>query len=358
MRTTTRLGALPHLQQLACNVYISLAATRARDCLTGLLSDAQSHCRRLVGDAGNAVVVHAFADPNYNRTSIHLAGTAKELVSVASQLCIDAYARLLPIRHDDDVKVAVTNCYDHPTVGLIDHVAVMPLIGRHDIDNGDNALSEAANKAFVPTTPSGMAARGIGRNLQQQHPDVNIYYYGTAHEDSQSLARIRREHTSFFQSDTSMQKKQPQQVTTIGAPPQFVENFNIRLRGSDDPKVARSLTRRLRERDGGLPGVEALTLPYQARDSSVGIDGWLSCWEVACNLTLPDLGSVEQLRQAVNEWERQLANDHWKVLKCYRVGTTAEECLETLQRVRPNRQKRQAHDDHVLQRFESYLTQA
>ena len=77
--------------------------------------------------------------------------------------------------------------------------------------------------------------------------------------------------TLFFQSQT-VGASAKEQFVTIGAPDSFVENFNIRLQ-CQDRKIARSLTRELREMDGGFPFVEALTLPYGPGH-----------WEVACNL--------------------------------------------------------------------------
>jgi hypothetical protein len=101
--------------------------------------------------------------------------------------------------------------------------------------------------------------------------------------------------------------------------------------------MAQSLTRHVRERDGGLAHVEALTLPYSR-----------GRWEVACNLLRPNTTTTARhVQDAVQEWERRqiarLIEDDDSLIsdttarpplklveQCYRVGTTTEQCLQAL----------------------------
>ena len=131
-------------------------------------------------------------------------------------------------------------------------------------------------------------------------------------------------------------------IATVGAPPTFVENFNIRLRSVKE--TARSLTRTLRERDGGLPGVEALTLPYgEGR------------YEVACNLLRPQEGSSEAITAKAKEWQSKVGRSDVVVEKSYRVGKTADQCLEAVSFSDTNGTARE-YDQAVLQRLREYLT--
>jgi hypothetical protein len=172
---------------------------------------------------------------------------------------------------------------------------------------------------------------------------VNVRYYGDAHPDKTPLATVHREQTCFFRSgglDDSPSQKQRSKVgvATEGAPPSFfVENYNVRLRSGK--ATARSLTKLLRERDGGFLGVEALTLPY-----GEGI------YEVACNLLRPDAVPPKALEAKVKEWASWTDNDHVVVEKAYRVGTTVDQCLEALS-ISDSVEGAIEHDEAVMERL-------
>jgi hypothetical protein len=74
---------------------------------------------------------------------------------------------------------------------------------------------------------------------------------------------------------------------------------------------AQFLTWALREQDGGLPGVEALTLPYSKGQ-----------FEVACKVAI---------ESKVKEWASKTMKSQPSdqlVEKAYFVGTTVDQCLE------------------------------
>eukprot|EP00543_Licmophora_paradoxa_P011633 CAMPEP_0202472116 /NCGR_PEP_ID=MMETSP1360-20130828/86719_1 /ASSEMBLY_ACC=CAM_ASM_000848 /TAXON_ID=515479 /ORGANISM="Licmophora paradoxa, Strain CCMP2313" /LENGTH=147 /DNA_ID=CAMNT_0049098445 /DNA_START=129 /DNA_END=572 /DNA_ORIENTATION=+ len=142
-------------------------------------------------------------------------------------------------------------------------------------------------------------------------------------------------------------------TATVGAPPTFVENFNIRLTSQCDKAKARTLTKKLRERDGGLLGVEGLTLPYSD-----------SRYEVACNMLRPDVGSATAIQNIVQEWVEENRKETSPTSPCgseielvdtmYRVGTTAEMCLEVLS-VCQDDSGRAEHDSRVSEKLRAYL---
>ena len=294
-------------------------------------------------------MVHAYADGPYDRSSFHLAGGPTLVATLASEIAKGAIQGLLvtPQSNDEDSS-------RHPFVGLVDHVAVMPL--NSSASESEMMLnSEKDDEEGTYHKPTGWAARRIGAALDQL--GVEVYYYGDAHPNGIPLATVRKERTSFFRSgglSDNVKDEEPSSpgsragVATVGAPSTFVENFNIRLRCDRD--TARSLTRTLRERDGGLLGVEALTLPYT--------DGR---FEVACNLLRPDVGSSEALEARLNQWatekikELALDSKHDLVERAYRVGTTVDQCIEAIS-LSGSVQSATEYDDAVMERLRGYLS--
>lgn len=331
---------------VACNVYVSAGADKGHgSILLHLLRQAQQQAAATSCQVG---IVHAYADPVYNRSSFHLVGQAEPLAVVAANLAHNAIYRL----REFSAREATTHHeqaqqHDHPFVGLVDHVAIMPVEGidKHD-DNVACDSTTDENSEFTPATPSGIAARHVGKVLQEA--GVQVYYYGSAHPAGKSLAQIRREKTKFFQSgglDTATLSGEnaiaQREVATVGAPFGFVENYNIRLRATCPKRVAQSLTKHVRERDGGLTGVEALTLPYSN-----------GRWEVACNLLHPEQTSAVDIGRIVADWEAQVGHEYAE--KAYRVGTTAEQCLEAITTFDSARWEQ--HNAQVQERLQSYLS--
>lgn len=290
---------------VACNIYVSAGSEVGHaPILLDLLRKAQLACR-----PRECVVVKAFADRAYNRSSFHLAGRADHLSKVAAQLAKHA---LESIRVFSSNKAATSEQLHHPFVGFVDHVSIMPIEG---IDNADQ---NQGSTAFQPSTPSGMAADHVGSVLEEA--GVLVYYYGNAHPQGMPLAHVRKEKTQFFKSGglaEAASLSQHQDVATVGAPLEFVENYNIRLSAACPKKTAYSLTRSVRERDGGLSGVEALTLPYSE-----------GRWEVACNLLHPQLASTRDIDRIVQDWAKD--GRQGLVETSYRVGTTAEQCRQAI----------------------------
>jgi glutamate formiminotransferase len=287
-------------------------------------------------------IVHAYADGTYDRSSFHLAGTLHPTTEVASLIAVKAIEGLEQLPRDASQEKS-----RHPFVGLVDHISVMPL--RNSTSVGSWVGDESAS-------PHGKASRMIGKQLEEI--GVEVYYYGDANSEGIPLAQVRREQTNFFRSgglETTGSEaahgdaQRSTGVATVGAPSTFVENFNIRLTSKCDITAARSLTRFLRQRDGGLQGVEGLTLPY-SRDR----------FEMAGNLLQPDVGSAEAVTAKLEEWVKlQLHKTSFHnradlVEKAYRVGTTADQCLHVLTLSESSSDIRQ-HDDQVMNQFRDYL---
>ena len=311
---------------VACNIYVS---TASRKVLTPLFVLAQSHPA--------ALLVHSFVDHTYNRSSFHWAGLADSiahvttlvaqamlddrtttLVSSTTSRCTTTAASTTTKKNDAD------DDHQHPSVGMVDHIAVLPL---HDDDD---------DASWVTST----TAKRIGSSLEDQQ---TVLYYGGAHPEAYSLAHVRRTQTDFFRTKNSSSQGEERAYRTVvvGSPPFFVENYNIRVQ---QQQPARDLLRRLRTKDGGqLPHVEALALRY----------GNSSCWEVACNLTHPEETGVQDVDSVVDAFVQE---QHGVVVQeRYRVGTTAAQCREAWQQTSNSDAERRSYDDNVKQEFEQYF---
>jgi Formiminotransferase domain, N-terminal subdomain len=347
---------------LGCNVYISAGACQRHiPILLDLLKGTQERCLQqstTTNEKGRCVVVHAFSDVVYNRSSIHLAANCEDLMTkTVSDLVCRARLELLAsneARSGHDGRRIDNKNVVHPYVGLVDHVSVMPLV---PVEIQPQYLMHDRID-----TPWGRSARAIGEILARTYHDVNVVYYGAADPDRTPLAEVRRKKTNFFQSgglsesnaatrdrmsssSSSSLSLSSLETTIVGAPSTFVENFNIRLTSGVDKQTAQSLTRSLRHRNGGILGVEALTLPYSH-----------GRYEVACNILKPTLGSVEDIQNHVEKWARNRADD--LVETAYRVGTTADQCLQALELASSLEETAalEQHNTHVWHHFETYLS--
>ena len=376
---------------VACNIYITSAASAA---LPSILSRAQDHCRQLrhmqqqqhhhdVETSENkdntaaaaAAVVHAYADIPYDRSSFHLAGRSDCVSEVAASLIQNALNEIEWKSNDNDASQSTTTTTPnsnksearHPFVGLVDHVAIMP-ISHHD-----------ATTSIPYSDAAATAAHEIGDKLQKSN-SIKVHYYGHACPQNTPLATIRRK-TSFFRSggansnnDDITSNEEPTAVydkgeCTIGVPNNFVENYNIRLTHHVDFGTAKTLTQALRGRNiatkgMGVPGVEALTLPYK-RDVSRGGD----VFEVACNLLEPKTGSVERIEDELEKWldkqrdslstgvinaNLEYSRDYF-IEDAYRVGTTEEQCLNVLKEANKDDDWNKRYDQQLLSRFTEFL---
>jgi len=380
---------------VACNIYISVGLPVYRGVLERLLAEAQhEQSKYLTKSSSSATIVHAFADTHYDRTSFHLAGSPWAIADLATTITSNAMQVLAPLKLEREKEMSSEKAdsakqLEHPTVGIVDHISILPLGSLNDApavtwnewqayykDHSDNNHDNTTRTAIAssdgilkPSTtfPSGWVAWTIGWNLlQKENLPVDVLFYGHAHPENKPLAKVRRENTKFFRPPTESSKSgddgnnsndsvPPATTTsfttslpsmgqcTIGAPPHFVENYNLRLTSKASKKLARSLTKAVREKDGGLPGVEALTLPYGSQDR----------FEVACNLLNPQVTSSADIDERVAQfWKEHNLNQTEHLDIAYRVGATEEQCVQVLKQSQSKDQAEQ-HKEMVHQRFQA-----
>jgi hypothetical protein len=340
------------------------------------------------------------------QVAYHVAITAIDSLS-RWHIDADADADADTTNHDDKASSK------HPLVGLVDHISIMSLNKdkNDELQNNDETSStntpltkedndtdaDDTQNDYIPTDAKGLAALFIIHELSAK--GVICFPYGTADRDHTPLSIVRKEKTSFFHSgglsekelhqiqhspkgndaisdtiinDTSIDDSPPVPlpvlppsspspsplslgICTIGSPSHFVENFNIRLSDKISKRQAMTLTKRVRERDGGLLGVEALTLPYSH-----------GRYEVACNLLRPDSleGNADSILLKVEEWVQEQNDNHHNDINtlvksqkdcvddAYRVGTTMSQCLDVMDL--DNEVMLRAHDTLVMGRFRNY----
>ena len=282
----------------------------------------------------SVALVHAFADVAYHRSSFHFAGSSDSVLKVVSALAIDTFESIPSFSFEKSSTATV-----HPSVGLIDHISLMPLINQ--------TVSEDIT----------LAAMGIGRIMEEKLP-VDIFFYGKADKENEmSLAQVRKLRTNFFslsnQSDTNNDHYTSQRsIACIGCPVEFTENFNVRLAfpcemSSDAKRIASTLSKSLRERDGGIAGVEALTLKYHCDDSNIVM------YEAACNLLKPQIGTTDDIIRKTNEWMDKVGSKYGVILDdAYRVGTTKDQCMEILSL---SMDEQREHHKDVFSNFVNYF---
>lgn len=359
------VGRVSRFMLVGCNIYISAGKPTFAPVLLKLLEDAQRECTRLrsISQSSSLVVVHAYADAPYDRSSFHIAGSPTLVASLASHIAVQTLEGLADFRQAvSSSKQSINQETTHPTVGLVDHVSILPLQNTYHVLSGNEwaeVLSDQAGgnsdlgvscaeelSSMEPTLPAGWVARTVGNEMTKL--GAQVFLYGHADPDKTPLARVRKERTKFFHGlpvDDGGDISQKGQAT-VGAPPSFVENYNIEI-ASHDRKVAQSLTKWVRSRDGGLPQVEALTLPYGRTEEGVPI------YEIACNLLDPVITSTEDIDRRVEEWRRQdkrLPN----IIRSYRVGTTAQMCHDALEATATN-QGMTMHNAKILQNLGKFL---
>ncbi len=365
---------------VACNIYVSAGQARWAPFLLDLLNDAQQECTRLrqqqqhqpqqQQQSTSLAVVHAYADGPYDRSSFHIAGSSTLVASLASHIAVTAVKTLHSLRQQELNKTLderYVGTAAHPTVGLVDHVAVLPLSPQlvdsltmtlshdewihdyqQDVPPNLNANCQLLNPS-TPTVPTGWVARTVGMALEQA--GVQVMEYGYADPNQTPLAQVRKRNTQFFKALPSLSSATLLVgQSTVGAPTHFVENYNIQL-VTADKRNAQTLTKWVRSRDGGLPFVEALTLPYGVhRETKEPI------YEVACNVLNPTVTSTNDIDQRVQTWITN-TNNHNLVRRSYRVGTTVDMCWKALQETNTVTGE-QAYNKKVRSAMEAFLLSA
>jgi len=281
---------MPARHLVCCKVYISEGRNQA-------VLDRLAEVARTASPPGFCALVQRFSDAVYHRSNFTLGGAPEPVLQVALQVIDEALSSLDMRTHGDAT---------HPRLGVVDHVSLHPL--------GNTSMDAARDTAMQ-----------IGRRVGEKW-SVPVLMYGACNQTP--LADVRRS-TSYFKGLNTFDREVPHAnfgpqkvdprlgVMCCGAVP-YVQNYNIRL-ATSNKALAAKVTRAVRTKDGGPPGVEALTLTHQG--------GFI---EVACNLldvritppsTVLAMARAEADKMGV------------EVEEAYTVGMTCQEILQETERL-------------------------
>ena len=211
------------------------------------------------------------SDPDHHRSVLTAAGEPEPLERGLLALTRAAVERIDLRRHTGV----------HPRLGAVDVVPLVPLPPA--------TMPEAVAVAHD-------LGRAVGRSL-----DLPVFLYGEAAGPGgvRAPADLRRRGLAAVAAaleagelvpDYGPRRAHPAAgVTLIGART-FLVAFNVWLRSSD-VRAARAVARAIRERDGGLPGVQALGLYLASRGRA----------QVSVNLLRPDETPLHRVVECIRE---------------------------------------------------------
>jgi glutamate formiminotransferase / 5-formyltetrahydrofolate cyclo-ligase len=189
-------------------------------------------------------VLGLHSDPDHNRSVLTFAG-AEEAVLEAAVALAEACA--------SEIDLA-SQTGEHPRMGTLDVLPFVPLEGA--------TLEDAVR-----------LARQAGERIGSLGFAVYLYEAAATAPHRRNLADVRRGgyeglaarmEDPLWQPDYGPPELDPRKgAVAVGARP-FLVAFNAYL-DSDDVEVAKTVARKVRERDGGLPGVKALGLEVGGR---------------------------------------------------------------------------------------------
>jgi glutamate formiminotransferase len=202
----------------------------SRETLEALAAAIRSH--------GGVWLLDRTADPDHQRSVYTLAGYPGRVMTAMERAVEVAIERIDMRSHQGS----------HPRVGAVDVIPFVPL--------GDTTMAQCVE-----------GARTFAAHLADRF-ELPVFLYGEAalRSDRRLLAGIRRPGYEGLADALSRPSHAPDfgparphptaGATIVGARP-FLIAWNIQL-STTDVRVARRLATRVRERDGGLPAVQAL----------------------------------------------------------------------------------------------------
>jgi len=240
----------------------------------GRRADVVDAIARRVELTPDAYLLDRTSDPDHNRSVLTIAGASDAVTSAVEGAVEEAIERIDLRRHDGQ----------HPRIGAVDVIPFVPL--------GETTIDECIE-----------LAREFGRRLAERF-DLPVYLYAKAalRPDRDVLADIRRPQFEGLRDLIGLPEHAPDfgpqrlhetaGAVAVGARP-FLIAYNINL-DSRDLELARNIARRVRERSGGLPRVQALGLFLEDLD----------CVQVSMNLLDHTVTPLWRVWEAIGEAAR------------------------------------------------------
>jgi glutamate formiminotransferase / 5-formyltetrahydrofolate cyclo-ligase len=189
-------------------------------------------------------VLGLHSDPDHNRSVLTFAGEEDAVLEAAVALARACASEI-------DLS---TQAGEHPRIGSLDVLPFVPLEG--------STLEDAAR-----------LARSAGERIGSLGFPVYLYEAAATSPHRSNLADIRRGgyeglatrmKDPLWQPDYGPPELDPRKGAVAVGARHFLVAFNAYL-DTDDVNVAKAVARKVRERDGGLPGVKALGLKVGGR---------------------------------------------------------------------------------------------
>jgi glutamate formiminotransferase len=184
------------------------------------------------------------SDRDHNRSVLTFAGEEAAMLEAAVAL-----ARACA----DEIDLT-SQTGEHPRMGSLDVLPFVPLEGA--------TLEDTVR-----------LARGAGERIGSLGLSVYLYEAAATAPHRRNLADVRRggyeglaarAHDPLWRPDYGPPQPDPHKGAVAVGARRFLVAFNVYL-DTDDVEVARLVARKVRERDGGLPGVKALGLEVEGR---------------------------------------------------------------------------------------------
>lgn len=261
-----------------------------------------------VAAACGTALLDVHVDPDHHRSVLTLAGSAREVSEAAMTLARAAVERIDLSAHSGV----------HPRLGAVDVVPFVPLEGMTGLETGGDEIEVAGRVEPTgrlvspwPQQPTGgddlEGAAGVARRWGEQAAaelGVPVFLYGAADPGGRSLPDVRR--TAFRERGPDFGPREPHATAgamAVGARPVLVAvNCELAAGGQGldvDLAIAKTVARRVRERDGGLPGVRALGFVLASKDRA----------QVSMNLTDLDATGIEAACEAVRRQTETLGGE-------------------------------------------------
>jgi glutamate formiminotransferase len=220
----------------------------------GRRSEVVDACASAVTGVSGITLLDRTSDPDHDRSVLTFAGTPEAAIEAMRALAAEAIARIdLRRQHGR-----------HPRIGALDVAPFVPV--------GDTSMATCVE-----------LAERFGAWLADRYRlPVFLYARAARRPDRVLLADIRRPRFEGLLDalsdadappDLGPARPHPTAGASVTGARPFLVAWNIQL-ASRDVSLARDIARRIRERDGGLPAVQALGIPLDALD----------CVQVSMNL--------------------------------------------------------------------------
>lgn len=191
-----------------------------------------------VRDSRGVLFLGSEMDADHNRSVLTFVGTPDEVVEAAFRACRKASELIDMNRHRGE----------HPRIGATDVIPLIPISGI--------AMEECIE-----------LSRGLAEKIAVElHIPTYLYEKSATRPERKNLSDIRKGEYEGLRESIATEERKPDYgepilhptagATVVGARPLLVA-YNVYL-ATEDVACAKRIAKKIRERDGGMPGVKAL----------------------------------------------------------------------------------------------------